>query len=84
MTVPGAQALARCIAERRQLADDLARARTALAAATGHPHADHPYVGRRSLTGTLITPQDVQRLLDEETIDHAWRAAIDDTEQVEP
>jgi hypothetical protein len=44
---------------------------------TGHRYADHPDVGRRSLAGTVITPDDVARAIDDDAADQRWRAALD-------
>lgn len=84
MTVAGAAALARLIAENRELRNELARERIALAVATGHPHARHPWVGRRSLTGQLITPDDVEAALVDDEADAARRGLLDDDERDTP
>lgn len=44
---------------------------------TPHPYADHPDVGKRSIVGTIITPDDVARRVEQERADHAFRAQLE-------
>lgn len=45
---------------------------------TPHPYANHPDVGKRSLAGTIITPDDVARAEEEIAADAMMRAQLDD------